>query len=70
MDNLREEIKNFLEKNQMTIDEFSKNVKIDNKNLENLMLDKYTPTDEEVSAINKYISSEKSSSSKRLILSL
>ena len=67
MDNISENIKQFLDTNKMTIDEFSKKVKIESKNIEQLLLGKYTPTKEEVSTITKFISNDKMSSGRRCV---
>ena len=70
MDNLSENIKEYLEKNNISLDEFAKDVKIDKEKLENLMLDKYKPTNDEVENINKALSSEKMSKGKIIVKSI
>lgn len=67
MDNLSENIKDYLEKNNITLDDFAKDVKVDKENLEKLMLDKYKPSEDEIENIKKRLTNEKMSKSKIIV---
>lgn len=67
MDNLSDNIKQYLTKNKITLDDFAKDVKIDKEKLDKLLLGEYSPSEEEITIINKQLSTEKLSKGKKIV---
>ncbi|MBE5758153.1 MAG: helix-turn-helix transcriptional regulator [Clostridiales bacterium] len=70
MEKISDKIKDFLESNKLTIEKFSEGVQLDVAVIQKIINDTYKPSEEELSKINNFISSYKSSFSRRSIKAL